>query len=221
MTTIINPLQVVRHSLKRKNRNPSLSFSGIKNPRKALQKAQLHLGYINDYIDSKKCGSSKLSSFIFVTDSQFKNGMQNFTLRTPGRRWQLEFCAIAEDGRFIDEEFLMDNRLSQYLNYNSCVEYCEYRYSLCGLSQDVSRINADIKLIYVVLTSPDFENAYVFTPDQIASLKFTHNSGSKYFGEAEDCVDRHYEAMSKVENPCPGCHYEWNDRFCYRCGYPN
>lgn len=221
MTTIINPLLVVQHSLRRKRRNPSLSFSGIKNPRKALQKAHLHLSYINSYIDSKKGSDSKLSSFIFVTDSQIKNGMPNFTLRTPGRKWQLEFCAIAEDGRFIDAEFLMHNRFTQHLSYNSCVEYCEHRYSLGGLSRDVPKINRDIKLMYVILTSPEYENAYIFTPDQIASLKFNYDSGSTYFGEAEDSVDRHYKAMSKVKNPCPGCHYEWNDRFCYRCGHPH
>jgi len=221
MINLTNPIEVIQHSSKRKNKNPSASFLGIKNPRKALQNAHLYLSLINNFMDSKKSNESKLLSFDFPTDLQMEIGLSNFLIRIRGRKGQLDFCAITEDGRIIDTEFLWNYESKRYLSHNYYMRHCDRRYYLSHLRDDLVEINIDIKLVYVVLTSPKLEKAFVFTIDQINNIKIDGPSGLENCEEFKDSVDLYYERMSKVKNPCPNCGNEWNDNFCRACGHPH
>lgn len=146
----------------------------------------------------------------------------DFSIRMDHIKGQFEFYALTEEENFINlSEFGKKDYFNHYLTYRFCKNNCSHRYYLSELKNDLQEINKYTKLLYIILFSPKYLNVLVFTLDQLLSFKIEGSSNIEFTEDKKDSLDKYYDEISKVKNPCPGCNQEWDDKYCHYCGYPN
>lgn len=191
MSNSINAAFIIEHARsKTKGRGPSLGFMGIKNPKKALEKATFFYNLIQNLIDSKPHKEKSEIRFREFKDEDFAkmSPFDNCFVRVKNlggefRYGQLDFYFVTENGKIIDANFFFENEKSMKdrdIEYDFKVRY-GYRYDLGDLKNDVESICSYMQsvhreeLVYIILDFPHFMETSVLWLSDFKRLSFSES----------------------------------------------
>ncbi len=207
------------------------------------QKTTFYWKLLRSLVDSKKSPETKL---VFYKDEDLKSGyIRNFSVRIKNsqgltRRGQLDFYLLTEDGKFLDMDFFYEYKgpsTEQFTFFRYSKSHM--RYYLLDLQRDLSKINSELKLVYLILIPSKNYIPVVFSLDRFNKLIISDASAIiEDYEEIIDDIDEKenleyyheeirwkkiYErrALGEIIHICPNCENEWNNYHCHCCGHPH